>query len=953
MRTKYNILFILSLCINLVASAQVITTYAGTGTAGYSGDGGLATKAELNIPYGVAIDKDGNLYIVDNPNNRIRKVDAITHVITTVVGLGTNGGNCPLKEAGLQNPRGIAFDKKGNLYITDASTCVRKVDFAAQTITTIAGIRGQSNTYGNVVGDGGPALKGYFDGAAGIAIDDAGNIFVADYVNFRVRRIDAVTGIITTYAGGSYNGDDGEDKPATDAQVAFPFGVAFDSKGNLYISQVNVIRKVNPNTNTISVVAGKIHNGGYGGDGEPAMGALLNNPAGIAFDKYDNLYIADELNNRIRKIDNKTGVISTIAGTGVAGYAGDCDPAVKALLNWPVGITADAARQVYFTEQNNNTVRKIGTAQDSMITGAPTICLRDSIRLTALEPGGNWLSSNPAVASVNENGVVKGVSTGSAIITYTINSGGCAVITSNHTVTVNGVNEDAAIVSSKDLCVRSADNLKASSVNGYWYSNDAGTVKTDSTGNIQCLKYGVAVLRYLVNATCTVTDKVSIQVFSPHRLFLGNDTSICSNQPLTINAGSDFVKYRWNTSDTTQSIAVSQAGIYGIEATDAHTCVSTDSIVVQTLDPPVFNWPVDSAFCEDDKLVLYAPSNTSALTWQDGTSASSFTVTQAGNYSLIASGANGCTDTATIKINKVPLPVFTLGPDTALCTPNVLSYDFNIPNASYLWSSGSLNNVYSVNKEGVYWLTINQRGCAASDTVNVMYKQAPVIHLGNDTTLCQNTTLLLNVDMRYTAYLWQDGSTNTNYLVTKPGKYFVIVSANNCTASDTISIEYIPLPVFTLGADTFLCKGETLKLEPPTNAGAHYTWQDGSRQPFYNVTDPGLYSLKVSNQCGFSSDSVTVSTGMCSLIMPSAFTPNGDGLNDVFRVRYIFPVKQFSMVVYNRWGEKIFQSKDISKGWNGSFKGLTASMDTYIWVIAFIDNDNRKQTQHGTVILIR
>src|SRR6478752_738052 len=193
MNFKEYLLFILAILQSIIASSQTITTYAGTGTQGFSNDGGIATKAQLNNPFGVALDKSGNLYIVDNPNNRIRKVDAVTQVISTAVGLGSNGGNCPLSQAGLQNPRGIAFDKTGNLYISDASTCIRKVDFTAQTIQTIAGIRGVTNTYGNVLGDNGPATKAYFDGAAGIAIDNTGNIFIADMGNNRIRRIDAAS----------------------------------------------------------------------------------------------------------------------------------------------------------------------------------------------------------------------------------------------------------------------------------------------------------------------------------------------------------------------------------------------------------------------------------------------------------------------------------------------------------------------------------------------------------------------------------------------------------------------------------------------------------------------------------------------------------------------------------------------------------------------------------------
>ena len=956
MNFKEYFLFILAILQSVIASTQTITTYAGTGAAGFSNDGEIATKAQLNNPYGVALDKNGNLYIVDNPNNRIRKVDAVTQVITTIVGLGSNGGNCPLSQAGLQNPRGIAFDKTGNLYISDASTCIRKVDFTAQTIQTIAGIRGVANTYGNVLGDNGPATKAYFDGAAGIAIDGAGNIFIADMGNNRIRKIDVVSGIITTFAGGTASSDDGTDKLAIDAGISQPLNLAFDSHGDLYIADVghDVIRKIDMHTNIIKIIAGKQHQSGYDGDGKPATDAMLNTPIGIALDANDNIYITDCFNNRVRKIDSKTGIISTIAGTGKAGYAGDCGPAGQALLNWPWGITVDNSGQVYFTELNNHTVRKIADMQANLIVGSTTICVGDSIFLTALEPNGTWSSSNTNIADISASGIVKGVAAGTAVISYVVNQGGCAFVTSNHTVTINTVNEDAAILSAQDLCIGSASMVKTASSNGYWYSDSETIIKTDGNGNFQCLNNGTAILRYMVTATCSVSDKVSIRVHQSQTLYLGNDTTICKNQPLIIDAGTGFIKYNWNTNDTTQSVTINKAGIYSVKATDVNSCVSADSlVVVQALDPPAIGWPQDSSFCEGNLLVLTAPSNTKSIIWQDGTASAFYTVNKPGEYSLKATANNGCTNTATINIVENPLPVFTLGADTSLCEKEVLSYNFNLPNATYAWNDGSALNKYSIHAEGQYWVTVTQQSCSSADTISVNYKPAPVVNLGNDTTLCESTTKLLNVETPGATYRWQDGSTNAGFLINNTGKYFVTVSVDGCKRSDTIAINYNYRPFFTLGVDTFLCKGTQLKLSPGINTNANYLWQDGSTKPFFNVLNPGMYSVKAFNQCGAFTDSIKITSNTCELIMPSAFTPNGDGLNDIFRVKNVFPVKNFKMIIYNRWAQKVFESSDIRNGWNGYYKGHVASNDTYVWVISFISENEEKQSGHGTVTIIK
>ena len=935
-------------------AAQTITTYAGTGVEGYTGDGGLATHATFSNPFGVAFGKDNNLYIVDNSNNRIRKIDVATKIITTVVGLGSNGGNCPLSQAGLLNPRGIAFDKAGNMYISDASTCIRKVDFAAQTITTIAGTRGVTSYYGVGLGDNGQALDAHFDGIAGIAIDNAGNIFVADMLNQRIRKIDITTGIITTFAGGA-NFDAGDGHLATEAALNMPLAVAFDSKGDLYIADQgnHVIRKVDIHTNIISVVAGKLKTWGYSGDGSLAKDALINTPTGIAVDKDDNIYIADCLNNRVRKIDSKTGIISTIAGIGRQGYAGDCGPAKKALLNWPWSITFDKTGQIYFAELNNDVIRRILTVQNDFITGAESICLNDSVALTALEEGGSWTSSNPNIANVDSKGVIKGIAAGTAVISYSVNNAGCEIITASHNITVNPVNEVNANISSQNFCIGNKLTLNASRTGGKWYSNNSSVALIDTSGYLQCLNAGNAGLKYIVNASCSITDKVSLQIFKPKRLFLGNDTSICGNTLFKIDAGNSFIKYKWNTNDTTESIIIKSTGIYGLKATDTNNCIASDSMVVKTLDIPVINWPIDSSFCQGTGMILTTPPNITSSVWQDGSSSTFYTVTKTGSYWVTVTGENNCINADTIQINEITLPLFTLGADTTLCDTKTLSYEFNIPDVQYHWSDGSVSNKHVINKAGIYWLNINQNGCSSSDTINITYKPVPIVKIGNDTTLCENITKLLGVQIPNASFLWQDGSTDPNYLVYKPGQYYVTATLNNCSASDTIQITYRSIPYFTLGPDTFICKGSQLKLQPSVNTPSNYLWQDGSSASSFNVNEEGLYYLKVFNECGSFSDSIKIANNICNLNLPSAFTPNRDGLNDVFRVKYAFPVKDFNMVIYNRWGEKIFESHNMSQGWNGTYKGILASMDTYVWFISLIDENGRKETKYGSITLIR
>jgi gliding motility-associated-like protein len=166
-------------------------------------------------------------------------------------------------------------------------------------------------------------------------------------------------------------------------------------------------------------------------------------------------------------------------------------------------------------------------------------------------------------------------------------------------------------------------------------------------------------------------------------------------------------------------------------------------------------------------------------------------------------------------------------------------------------------------------------------------------------------------------------------------------------------VNYKDLPRFTLGKDTFLCEGEKLILAPVLNGSATYVWQDGSTDNFFTVDRAGIYKLTTYNECGSYSDSITITNGVCNLIMPTAFTPNGDGLNDVFRVKYPFTVKQFKMEIYNRWGEKVFESQNITDGWNGNFGNNQAIASIYVWVISFTDMSDEIHQLKGTITLIR
>ena len=338
--------------IRKVDSTGTITTIAGTGKDGFSGDGGPASQAQLNFPTGVAVDGEGNLYIADAPNDRIRKVDSIG-TITTIAGTGEqgfSGDGGPAIQAQLDAPTGVAVDGAGNLYIADRNNSrIRKVD-SIGTITTIAGGGG----FGE---DGGPATQARLDLPYGVAVDSAGNLYIADTNNDRIRKVDSA-GTITTIAGTGEQGFGGDGGPATQARLNYPYGVAVDGAGNLYIADRynNRIRRVD-GTGTITTIAGT-EKRGFSGDGGPAIQAPLFLPTGVAVDGAGNLYIADQYNHRIRKVDS-TGTITTIAGTGERRFGGDGGPAIQAQLDEPTGVVVDGAGNLYIADLANHRIRKV------------------------------------------------------------------------------------------------------------------------------------------------------------------------------------------------------------------------------------------------------------------------------------------------------------------------------------------------------------------------------------------------------------------------------------------------------------------------------------------------------------------------------------------------------------------------------------------------------------------
>jgi Secretion system C-terminal sorting domain len=349
------ILFSLAFSLTQATSfAQVINTAAGNGTSSFGGDTGPATAASMVSPWGVAVSPSGYVYISDQGNNRVRSINT-TGLMGTAVGTGVagySGDSGPAAAARINTPRGVAEDRSGNMYIADQNNnVVRKVS-SSGIISTFAG-----NGTSGYSGDNGPAVLAKLSFPQAVAADKSGNVYIAD-LNQVIRRVSTL-GVITTIAGHAgttgYSGDGG---PATAATFNNIYGLCVDTSGNIYIADNgnNVIRKINT-AGVISTYAGN-STAGYSGDNGPATAAELNSPMGVTTNKAQELYIADQTNNVIRKV-TVGGTIITFAATGIAGYTGDHGYAILARINSPAGITCDTSGNVYFADNGNFVVRKI------------------------------------------------------------------------------------------------------------------------------------------------------------------------------------------------------------------------------------------------------------------------------------------------------------------------------------------------------------------------------------------------------------------------------------------------------------------------------------------------------------------------------------------------------------------------------------------------------------------
>ena len=959
-----------------------IKTIAGTGISGYTGDGGAAVLAEINGANAIAIDGAGNIYLTMASDHVVRKIDA-AGTISTFAGNGTagyTGDGGAATAAELSQPNALAVDASGNVYICDnLNEVVREVNVSTGIITTIAGTGGTAG----YTGDLGSATSATLSDPSGIALDASGNLYIADYANYVVREVVAATGNIQTFAGNHTLGSSGDGGLATSAQLGLPACVAVDASGNVYIGDyfANVIRKVSA-SGIISTCAGT-GTAGYTGDGGVATSAELATISGVAVDAAYNMYITDQSHNVIREVVASSGKIYTIAGNGTAGATGDGGPASAAELNFPTGVAVDAAGNKYIADESNSKIREItpngiyftdtpatlttcenvtiffdayfsltdtvtgemdtismfsGPAHGT-VTGADTLLSTGSIlsptgfsytpsagysgpdtftlmAITGLDTtfenfyvmvnsipavatfsgtgfvciggagytftdataGGTWSTSNTN-AAVTTDGIVTGIATGLDTIYYSL-SNTCGDSTVSLAVAVDTLPLAGTITGISSLCLSGSTTLSEDSSSGGWGVTN-GNLEIAS-GLIYAVAPGIDTVTYTITNACgtaIASFPVMIDTF-PHAGTISGASQVCAGSSVTLTE--DSTSGIWSV--VTGNAAVSgglvtgiTAGIDTIKYAVTNVCGTAEAVHAFTVNPLPDAGAISgpSSVCVDANITLTdgATGGSWHATNTDASVFGGFVFgVSSGTDTIIYVVGNSCgSDTARkiITINPLPFAGVISGP-TSVCVDGSITLSESVTGGAWSDALGNVSvagaTVTGVTQgtDTVKYTITNSCGSATATytvTINPPFPDAGII-TAPSFVVCVGSTITLTDAA--TGGTWSDAF---GYASVSPSGVVTGINAgsdmikytvtNSCgTAFVTQDILINPLPFAgTISGVSVLCAGLTDSVSDGTSGG---TWSASNGA--VTITTGGVItavsagldtiSYAVTNSCG-------------------------------------------------------------------------------------------------------
>ncbi|QQR85314.1 MAG: gliding motility-associated C-terminal domain-containing protein [Flavobacteriales bacterium] len=434
---------------------------------------------------------------------------------------------------------------------------------------------------------------------------------------------------------------------------------------------------------------------------------------------------------------------------------------------------------------------------------------------------------------------------------------------------------------------------------------------------------------------------------------LGNDTTICAGSNVQLDATTPNVNYLWSDGNTGATLNASATGQYWVTISDS-TCSATDTINITVATSLPLALGNDSTLCTGDTLGLHATTPNSTYLWSDGSTNATLAVSTTGTYWATADNGT-CLFTDTVDITFVAPPMPTLGNDTSICSYDQLLLDPNEPGSTFLWSNGTTGATLLTNAGTLVWVEADNGTCIARDSITIGSIAPPLVSLPADTAVCEGELVVLDATAPGATYLWSDGSAASFLVVDVAGTYWVNVTAQGCTASDTTQLT-VGLPALVdIGNDSLLCPGYRVEVSAEV-PGATYLWNTGETSATILAMRPDTFIVWVTLGPCTSSDTLALTFDdvecACPLFAPNTITPDGDGINDRFAPQMPCPADAWELMIFNRWGERIFTSNAQSSAWE--WDGAAAVPDgVYIWQLNFrprFSSESRQARGHVTVL---
>jgi gliding motility-associated-like protein len=471
------------------------------------------------------------------------------------------------------------------------------------------------------------------------------------------------------------------------------------------------------------------------------------------------------------------------------------------------------------------------------------------------------------------------------------------------------------------------------------------------------------------NGACIGRDTIVITQGVAPTVNLGPDSTICSNQSITLNAQNTGDTYTWSTGATTQTITANTTGTYWVNVSNG-SCIGSDTVNITVVNIPTQNLGNDTSICAGTSLNLNAGNPGYNYQWSTGATTQTINVSSTGTYWVIVSQAS-CITPDSINVTVVPVPQVSIGPDSSVCAGQSITLNAENPGDTYLWSTGATTQTISVSNAGSYTVLVNNGTCTGIDTMVLTVLALPVVNIGPDTTICRGNSITLDAGNAGDTYNWSNGATTQTITVDSAGHYSVIVNNIKCSNTDTVNVN-IEIPKVDSSSFTENnitgCLPLTVNFNNTSTNATSYLWLfgdgwiDSTKNPSHIFIDTGSFKVTL---IIYNSDSIckmkpdtsifdSITVHNCNIYIPNVFTPNGDGKNELFFID-ASGYTNYNLTIYNRWGEKVFSSTDPKILWNGKLNntGSEAPDGTYYYIFSSNDPTGKVYSTHGYLSLIR